>query len=290
MINSSLHHHDGYDHGHTHPGVPQQHPHMELVVAPTGGSSMTPLQAAHAMQQIRENYNTDPGGEIILKQLSEGNYSSFDMGEPGSPPPSKKRKTSGEQQAKRHKYDVLKAFFRVYFKVDKDEMVPKDAIYYLYAKKIGTDNRIARNAMYRHMWSYFKDRISALQSNYREYVKGIKLLTNGAHLNYDGVDKDLELLRSIGLSSQELFDFTEEELGKGEKMANGNNGMGNGTPTMNGTTSTSSYHTHIPNNQYLDSDSSLIGYIEQLENTAKSLVAALKELKTKVRERGGEIN
>jgi len=238
----------------------------ELVVAPGGGNSIPSMQAAHAMQQMRDNFNTDPGGDIILKQLSEGNYSSYDMGEPGSPP-SKKRKSGGEQQAKRHKYDVLKAFFRVYFKIDKDEMVPKDAIYYLYAKKIALDNRIARNAMYRHMWSYFKDRISSLQSNYREYVKGIKLLTNGNHLTYDGVDKDLDLLRSIGLPTNELFDFTEEELGKGEKT--NSNGMGNDTPT----TSTSSY---MPNNQYLDADGSLINYIEQLENTAKTLVAALK--------------
>eukprot|EP01102_Stenamoeba_stenopodia_P014771 TRINITY_DN494_c0_g1_i2.p1 TRINITY_DN494_c0_g1~~TRINITY_DN494_c0_g1_i2.p1 ORF type:complete len:261 (+),score=60.60 TRINITY_DN494_c0_g1_i2:223-1005(+) len=258
----------------------------ELVVSSTSNSAL-PLQAAHAMQQMRDNFNADPGGEIILKQLSEGSYSStFDMGEPGSPPPSKKRKTNGEHQVKRHKYDVLKAFFRVYFKIDKDEMVPKDSIYFLYAKKIASDNRIARNAMYRHMWSYFKDRISALQSNYREYVKGIKLLTNGAHLNYDGVEKDLELLRSIGLNSSELFDFTEEELIKPDKVPNGTN---NGNPSMNGTTSTTSYH--MPNNPYMEPDGgSLISYIEQLENTAKNLVAALKELKTKVRERGGDLS
>ena len=85
-------------------------------------------------------------------------------------------------------------------------MVLKDAIFNLYQRKIPSDSRIARNAMYRHMWSFFKeDKISAFQSNYREYIKGIKLLTGQEPLNYEGCEKDLEVLQSIGV--QNLFDF-----------------------------------------------------------------------------------
>lgn len=60
--------------------------------------------------------------------------------------------------------------------------------------------------MYRHMWAFFKeDKISAFQSNYREYIKGIKLLTGSEPLSYEGFEKDLEVLQSIGV--QNLFDF-----------------------------------------------------------------------------------
>lgn len=50
--------------------------------------------------------------------------------------------------------------------------------------------------MYRHMWSFFKDdKISAFQSNYREYIKGIKLITGAPGqeqpLAYDGFEKVL---------------------------------------------------------------------------------------------------
>lgn len=73
-------------------------------------------------------------------------------------------------------------------------MVLKDAIFNLYQRKIPAESRIARNAMYRHMWSFFKDdKISAFQSNYREYIKGIKLITGAPGqeqpLAYDGFEK-----------------------------------------------------------------------------------------------------
>lgn len=60
-----------------------------------------------------------------------------DMGGPDK----KRRKTTTEQQVKRHKYDVLKAFFRVYFTDAKDGMVLKDAIFNLYIKKIPASQR-----------------------------------------------------------------------------------------------------------------------------------------------------
>jgi hypothetical protein len=56
-------------------------------------------------------------------------------------PDKKRRKTTTEQQVKRHKYDVLKAFFRVYFTDSKDGMVLKDAIFNLYTKKIPLSQR-----------------------------------------------------------------------------------------------------------------------------------------------------
>jgi len=55
----------------------------------------------------------------------------------------KRRKTTTEQQVKRHRYDVLKAFFRVYFCESKDAMVLKDAIFNLYTKKIPANQRCA---------------------------------------------------------------------------------------------------------------------------------------------------
>lgn len=62
-------------------------------------------------------------------------------------PDKKRRKTTNEQQVKRHKYDVLKAFFRVYFTDSKDGMVLKDAIFNLYTKKIPSNQRCFSNLM-----------------------------------------------------------------------------------------------------------------------------------------------
>jgi hypothetical protein len=46
-------------------------------------------------------------------------------------------------------------------------MVMKDYLYNLYTRKVAPENAIARNALYRHMWSLYKDKINAYQSNYR---------------------------------------------------------------------------------------------------------------------------
>ncbi len=51
------------------------------------------------------------------------------------------------------------------------------------------------------MWSFFKNKVSAFQSNYREYIKGIKLATHtDGSLNYDGCEKDIELLHNVGVA------------------------------------------------------------------------------------------
>jgi len=171
-------------------------------------------------------------------------------------PEKKRRKTTNEQQAKRAKYDVLKAFFRVYFVENKDGMVLKDVIYKLYAKKIPPNQRIARNAMYRHMWSFFKNEISAFQSNYREYIKGIKMITNEGSLSYDGCEKDVELLQAIGVNN--VFDFQEEELEKNDK--------------------------NFAAPQYMN-DEPILSMIEQLEQQAKALTTSLRELKARIKKR-----
>jgi len=202
-----------------------------------------------------------------LKRLPEGISPNFatDLGE--TSPERKKRKSNGEQEMKRHKYDILKAFFRVFFKVDKDSVVLKDAIYNLYATKISDESRIARNAMYRHMWSYFKDKITAAQSNYREYVKGIKMLTNEVHLTYEGSDKDLEMLRAAGVN--EIFDFQEEDFEKNEKLA----------PSFN----LGPVPTTTP--LFLEGDTSLIAYIEQLETNAQNLLDGIRDVKSKIKKK-----
>jgi hypothetical protein len=189
-------------------------------------------------------------------------------------PDRKKRKMYGEQQQKRQKYDVLKSFFKVFFKEDPQAMVLKDAMYNLYQRKIPPEARIARNAMYRHMWSHFKDKISSFQNNYREYVKGIKMVTMqqvGA-TSYEGLEKDIELLQSVGVG--ELFDFEEEELAKQDKPQPGS--------------SSTAFPTISPS-QYIDADAdgdaSLLNFIENLENTARTLLQNLKDLKTKLKKK-----
>jgi len=198
-------------------------------------------------------------------------------------PDKKKRKMSENQQLKRHKYDIVQAFFRVYFVCEKDAMVLKDLIYNLYCKKVQSDYRIARNALYRHMWSYHKDKVSAFQSNYREYVKGIKLRNQQNVLESD--NKDIELLRASGPStSTDLWDFSETEI--------------SGTPTIPDIKLTEIKPASPPqissaNNpvnkygvapSYLDNDN-LLTYIESLEQTAKQLANAIKELKSRVRKK-----
>jgi len=186
-------------------------------------------------------------------------------------PEKKRRKTTTEQHAKRQKYDVLKAFFQVYFMASKDGMVLKDTIFNLYAKKIPANERIARNAMYRHMWSHFKkhdQNISAFQSNYREYIKGIKLVLNDSNLNYDEVNKDLELLQGMGIVN--IFDFTEEDLEKPDKPLTP---PGDQMTSYQGTSSST--------------DDSVMAVLEQLEQQAKAITTTLRELKMKIRKSEG---
>jgi len=172
-------------------------------------------------------------------------------------------------------------------------MVLKDAIHNLYINKIPMEHRIARNAMYRHMWSFFsRDKVVAFQSNYREYIKGIKLLTTEVHMNYEGVEKDLEILHSVGLYS--IFDFQEEELER-DKLFPSNTPPGHGDEvdpvgctegTEDRREDTAGPGTNVvPPVQFQlsgSSDCSLIRYIEQLEQTATGLAASLRELKQRV--------
>ncbi len=58
------------------------------------------------------------------------------------------------------------------------------------------------------MWSFFKHDISAFQSNYREYIKGLKLVTGDNNpVGYEGVEKDIELLHSVGKGSNGFVIF-----------------------------------------------------------------------------------
>lgn len=188
-------------------------------------------------------------------------------------PDKKRRKTTTEQQVKRHKYDVLKAFFRVYFTDSKDGMVLKDAIFNLYTKKIPVTQRIARNAMYRHMWSFFKNKISAFQSNYREYIKGIKLSSNGSALNYDGYEKDLDLLHAVGVGG--VFDFEEEELEKSNERSTGVS-----SPFLSGEADASSGLEH-------STDGSILSAVEQLEQQVKHIAAGLADLRARLKKSHG---
>lgn len=116
-----------------------------------------------------------------------------------------------KNQLKRYKYDVLKSFFRVYFRPAPGCMVLKDSIYNLYCAKTEGE-KIARNALYRQMWTHFKeDNISSFQSNYRDYIKGLQLNTSVNTIQYDSFEKDMEILRASGV--KELFDFSVDEDG-----------------------------------------------------------------------------
>jgi hypothetical protein len=137
--------------------------------------------------------------------------------------------------------------------------------------------RIARNAMYRHMWSFFKNKISAFQSNYREYIKGIKLSSNGAALNYDGYEKDLDLLHAVGVGG--VFDFDEEEL---EKSALDRSTGGVSSP----------YLTDDASNQALSdsvvgADGSILAAIEILEQQVKIVSAGLAEIRSRLKKSSG---
>jgi len=199
-----------------------------------------------------------------------------------SGPEKKRRKTTTEQQVKRHKYDVLKAFFRVYFVESKEGMVLKDTIFNLYAKKIPLNQRIARNAMYRHMWAFFKhEAISAFQSNYREYIKGIKLVANDVGFPYEDLSKEIDLLQSMGAG--DIFDFNEEELEKPDKpltppeQLTAYQGTSNsGGSGSNGGGSISSM------------DDTVLAVLEQLEQQAKTITTTLRDLKMKLKKNEGQ--
>jgi len=168
-------------------------------------------------------------------------------------------------------------------------MVLKDSIYNLYCRKVHTDYRIARNALYRHMWSYHKDKVSAFQSNYREYVKGLKLRNQQNVLDSDG--KDIEILRASGPSSStDLWDFSETDISGNTTIPPHDIKMADikqipaSPPQINSTSSVSAAGKYGVASSYLDNDN-LITYIESLEQTAKQLANAIKELKSRVKKK-----
>jgi len=269
--------------------APQDHhtnihhdPHVQLQDASylqAHHASYMPTDPAHTLTHLGDRGYHPESDALLTKQLVDvGSYVTgvdINSGSPEGSPDRKRRRMNGEQQVKRHKYDVLKSFFRIYFKVDNQSMVLKDALFNLYSRKIPSDSRIARNAMYRHMWSFFKeDKISAFQSNYREYIKGIKLLTGQELLSYEGFEKDLEVLQSIGV--QNLFDFHEEELAKSSSEM-----MSSPLPI----TGLVPQPAHSPQD-YLskndNSDDDILHTVESIEAQAKALSTKIKELKAKL--------
>jgi len=248
------------------------------------GQNTTETQATEPSQASEEVYTEDVDGHMNKRLIDDvllNTSGSYEVNAVDSEPERKRaRKMSGDQQIKRHKYDVVQAFFRVYFITEKDAMVLKDLIYNLYCKKITTDCRIARNALYRHMWSYHKDKISAFQSNYREFVKGLKL-RNSNHSMYEGYEKDIDLLRAAG--AIDLWDFSENELQAPPDVKP----IPSSPPQTHNPAATTLSPEKFPGvaGAYIDKDANLLSYIDSLEQTAKNLVNALKELKSKVRKK-----
>lgn len=121
-----------------------------------------------------------------------------------------------EQPAKKRlNYDVLRSFFRVFFRVDNQGFVLKDSIYNLYKLKIPQTYLVARNAVYRHMYSLFKEhKLTAFQNNYRDYIRGVQMNMSLDNLNYEGSAKDLAMLHSIGIG--DCFDFSLSDVDKKE--------------------------------------------------------------------------
>ncbi len=209
------HHHDHHHHHQQHQQlVPfahqqhqhhhQQHHHILHATLHHNGTIMGHTALDHAFQ------DTSAFGEVEASQImgfgGEALY--------GAPERKRRKVFATDQSAKRFRYDVLKCFFRIYFQIDDKACVLKDAVFNLYTRKIPTDSQIARNAFYRNMWNFFRDRVSCSQSNYRDYVRGLRL-TSSPPQNptfFIGLEKEFDLLRQIGVTS--FFDFTEEDITK----------------------------------------------------------------------------
>ncbi len=245
------------------------------------------------------------GVKRTLEQAYGSEYTQLAVDALLSQGPSKRaRRITNDQDLKRYKYDVLRAFFRLYFRSEPgtEAMVLKESINTLYEKKIPQDLRLARNAMYRHMWSWYnKNQISVFQSNYREYIKGLKLVK--APTPYPELEADEQLLRSAGV--EDLFDWTEEDLGpktdnpinsedSHQTLQSNHNGavvpaeeqLGH-VPTSNNNTATStraSSPQHKPfslNTEELG-EGAILQYLDQLEAQAKNVLIVIGEIRTKV--------
>lgn len=217
--------------------------------------------------------------------------------------PSKKiRRIVTDQDLKRYKYDVLRSFFRLYFRSEPgtDSMVLKEAINTLYEKKVPQHARIARNAMFRHMWSWYKNQISVFQSNYREYIKGLKLIKTPTP--YPELETDQAMLRSVGV--EEFFDWTEDDLApKSEnplvpeesQILQSNHNVAvlatdeqlGQLPVSNNNT-TASTRASSPQHKPFGSateelnESNILQYLDQLETQAKNVLTVIGEIRTKI--------
>lgn len=213
------------------------------------------------------------------------------------------RRASTDQELKRHKYDVLRSFFRLYFRSEPgtDSMVLKEAINTLYEKKIPAHARIARNAMFRHMWSWYKNQISVFQSNYREYIKGLKLIKTPTP--YPELEADEAMLRSIGV--EELYDFSEDDLvskadnplaDEAQQMMQSNqNVLGTdeqlGHVSLSGSNTNTALPTRASSPQHKPfglaaeddiGETTILQYLDQLEGQAKNVLAVIGEIRSKV--------
>jgi hypothetical protein len=212
------------------------------------------------------------------------------------------RRASTDQELKRHKYDVLRSFFRLYFRSEPgtDSMVLKEAINTLYEKKIPAHARIARNAMFRHMWSWYKNQIAVFQSNYREYIKGLKLVK--APTPYPELEADEAMLRSIGI--EELYDFSEDDLisktensltDESQQMMQSNHNVlaadehlgqvslpVSNTNTAVPTRASSPQHKPFGLATEYIGETTILQYLDQLEVQAKNVLAVIGEIRSKV--------
>lgn len=244
------------------------------------------------------------GVKRTLEQAYGSEYSQLAVDALLSQGPSKRiRRTATDQDLKRYKYDVLRAFFRLYFRSEPgtEAMVLKEAINTLYEKKIPQGVRIARNAMFRHMWSWYKNQISVFQCNYREYIKGLKLIKTPTP--YPELEADEQLLRSAGV--EELFDWTEDDLtSKADNPLNSedsqhmlqsnHNGGVMGTeeqlgqlPLTNNNTAASTrasspQHKPFSLNAEEIGEHTILQYLDQLEAQAKNVLTVIGEIRSKV--------
>jgi hypothetical protein len=161
--------------------------------------------------------NIDEGGSTTKRcfESISNMLNGYDNSNSLIPPPRKRSRKGNEPR--QDKYKILKAFFHVYFFEDQNNdqnCVLKDFIYQLYVAKIPKNYQLARNALYREMWSLYRNKIKPFQSNYREYVKGLQFVKCPPHpdQNTEQYKENEQLLKRIGVT--DLWDFIKENTKK----------------------------------------------------------------------------
>eukprot|EP01117_Protostelium_nocturnum_P009358 TRINITY_DN3345_c0_g2_i2.p2 TRINITY_DN3345_c0_g2~~TRINITY_DN3345_c0_g2_i2.p2 ORF type:complete len:369 (+),score=123.63 TRINITY_DN3345_c0_g2_i2:166-1272(+) len=204
---------------------------------------------------------------------------------------------SRPQTTKRANYDILSSFFKVYFQPDPKSSIMKDIVYILYWKKIipvvtrnsqsaaasasnnmnSTTTPLAKNAVYRKMWSVFKDMTSFPEDN--KIIKGLRLVTSIDQVP-SALDKDVELLRHY-LGKNDIFGFTLEEL---EREVPFDPPQHNALPS---TTATSQPSQKAPSDKPPKSDlpfqSSLMMRLERLEQLSAVVNTEITEMKNLIK-------